>query len=98
MTIIAFVRRKKTFAHEKVATYIKSIKPKNLAIFLLVNEEAGGTNFSFVGIFPDAFKYKCDWGAICKSTNQDDFTSTTRGTKVSKKITNYTADKVTLIP
>ena len=33
MTLIAFVRRKKIFEHEKVATYIQKLKPKALCIF-----------------------------------------------------------------
>ena len=45
MTLIAFVRRKQVFAHEKVATYIQNLKPKALAIFLVANEATQGTNF-----------------------------------------------------
>jgi hypothetical protein len=98
MTLIAFVRRGQVFVHEKVAAYIQNLKPKALAIFLLANEETQGTNFSFMGIFPGTFKYKCDWGLMCKSSNQDDFTTATRGTKVPEKITDYTPDTMTLIP
>lgn len=98
MTLIAFVRRNQIFAHERIGTYIQNLKPKALAIFLVANEEEQGTNFSFIGIFPDAFKYKCDWGTICKATNQNDFITATRSTKVSEKITNYTTDTMTLVP
>jgi hypothetical protein len=98
MTLIAFVRRKQVFAHEKVATYIQNLKPKALAIFLVANEATQGTNFSFIGIFPQVFKYQCDWGAMCKVTNQNDFTTATRGTKVPEKTTDYTADTMTLVP
>jgi hypothetical protein len=44
------------------------------------------------------FKYQCDWGAMCKVTNQNDFTTATRGTKVPEKTTDYTADTMTLVP
>jgi hypothetical protein len=98
MTIIAFVRRSQIFAHELVANYIQNLKPKALAILLLVNEQSGGTNFSFVGIFPQVFKYQCDWGALGKTTSQNNFITTSRSTKVPEKTTDYTTDVLTLIP
>lgn len=98
MTLIAFVGRKQIFAHEIVADYIQKLKPKALAIYLLVNEQSSGTNFGFVGIFPQVFKYQCDWGALGKTTSQNNFITTSRSTKVPEKTIDYTTDVLTLIP
>ncbi len=96
MTLIAFVRRKKIFEHEKVATYIKRLKPKALCIFLIVSEE-NNTNFSLIQIFPECVKLKNDFGLFCKTTDQRGFIELTRSTKI-KKTDNTTDDKLTLIP
>lgn len=98
MTLIAFVRRKQVFAHEAVADYIQKLKPKALAIFLLVNEQLSGTNFSFIGIFPQVLKYQCDWGVMGKATKQNDFITISRSTKIPETTTDHTTDFVTLIP
>lgn len=94
--VVGFVRRKEIFDHVVVANYIKKVKHKAGAVYLIVNEE-NNTNFSLIGIFPDCFKYKCDWGSVCKTTTQKDFMEMERGTKV-KKSDNTTIDTLTLIP
>ena len=96
MTLIAFVRRKQIFEHEKVATYIQQLKPKALCIFLIVSEE-NSTNFSLVQLFPECVKFKHDFGLFCKTTDQRDFIELTRSTKI-KKEDNTTNDIMTLIP
>lgn len=96
MTLIAFVRRKRIFEHEKVATYIQQLKPKALCIFLIVSEE-NNTNFSLVQLFPECVKFKHDFGLFCKTTDQRDFIELTRSTKI-KKEDNTTNDIMTLIP
>ena len=96
MTIIAFVRRESIFSHEEIADYIQKLKPKALAIFLLVNEQANGTNFSFISIFPQVLKYQCDWGLMCKMTNQNDFITVSRSTKIPEFTTVQTTDIMTL--
>ncbi|MEI6281085.1 MAG: hypothetical protein WCP17_03780 [bacterium] len=96
MTLIAFVRRKEIFEHEKVATYIQQLKPKALCIFLIVSEE-NNTNFSLVQLFPECVKFKHDFGIFCKTTDQRDFIELTRSTKI-KKEDNTTNDILTLIP
>lgn len=95
MTLIAFVRRKQIFEHEKVAIYIQQLKPKALCIFLIVSEE-NNTNFSLVQLFPECVKFKHDFGLFCKTTNQKDFIELTRSTKI-KKEDNTTNDIITLI-
>lgn len=98
MTLIAFIRRRQIFAHEKVATYIQNLKPKTLGIFLVANEEAQGTNFSFIGVFPETFKYRSDWGAMCKTTNQNDFIELDLSTKIKPQMTQHTTTIPTLVP
>lgn len=98
MTIVAFVRRKSIFSHEKIADYIQKLKPKALAIFLLVNEQPNGTNFSFISIFPQVLKYQCDWGLMCKMTKQNDFITVSRSTKIPESTIVQTKDIMTLIP
>lgn len=94
--VIGFVRRQEPFDHIWVSNYIKKIKPNSGAVYLIVNEE-NNTNFSFVGIFPDCFKYKCDWGAFCKTGGQKDFVDMERST-VIKKSDCTTNDTMTMIP
>ncbi len=96
MTLIAFIRRKGIFEPEKVATYIKQLKPKAFCIFLLISEE-NNTNFSLIQIFPGYVKLKYDFGLFCKTTSQRDFIELTRGMKI-KKNDITTNDKLTLIP
>ena len=96
MTLIAFVRRKQIFEHEKVATYIQKLKPKALCIFLIVSEE-NSTNFSLVQLFPECVKFKHDFGLFCKTTKQRDFVDMTRSTKI-KLDDATTTDVMTLIP
>lgn len=96
MTLVAFVRRKEIFEHEKVATYIQQLKPKALCIFLIVSEE-NNANFSLVQIFPECVKFKHDFGLFCKTTNQRDFIELTRSTKIIKG-DDTTNDIMTLIP
>jgi len=98
MTIVAFVRRKSIFSHEIVANYIQKLKPKTLAIFLLVNEQSRGTNFSFISIFPQILKYQCDWGLMCRMSKQNDFVTTSRSTRIPEDSTVRTTDFMTLIP
>lgn len=95
MTLIAFVRRRVIFEHEKVATYIQQLKPKALCIFLIVSEE-NNTNFSMIQLFPECVKFKHDYGLFCKTTNQRDFIELTRSTKI-KKDDNTTNDILTLV-
>lgn len=94
--VVGFVRRKEFFDHKVVSDYIKKVNHKAGAVYLIVSEE-NSTNFSFIGLFPDCFKYKCDWGAMCKTTTQKDFIEMERGIKI-KKFNNTTNDILTLIP
>lgn len=96
MTLIAFVRRKRIFEHEKVATYIQNLNPKALCIFLIVSEE-NNTNYSLVQLFPECVKFKHDFGLFCKNTKQRDFVDMMRGTKI-KLDDATTTDLMTLIP
>lgn len=96
MTLIAFVRRKQNFEHEKVATCIQKLKPKALCIFLIVSEK-NSTNFSLVQLFPECVKFKHDFGLFCKNTKQRDFVDMMRGTKI-KLDEAITTDVMTLIP
>lgn len=94
--VVGFVRRQEHFDHVSVSTYIKKMNPNSGAVYLIVNEE-NNTNFSFIGIFPDCFKYKCDWGAFCKNGDQKDFIDLERSTKI-KTTNETTTDSLTLIP
>ncbi len=96
MTLIGFVRRMQFFEHERVATYIKALKPKALCIFLIVREE-NNTNISFISVYPQCVKFKCDFGSFCKTTNQRDFIELSRSTK-NKMDNNTTNDILTIIP
>jgi len=96
MAVVGFVRRKRLFDHEYVANYIKNLKPNVAAIFLLVREE-GGTNISYIQIFPECIKYKEDFGLICKRSKQRVFTKVRRGTIADKK-NHTTTDRLTLVP
>ncbi len=96
MTLIAFVRRKGIFEHERVATFIQKLKPRALCIFLIVSEE-NNTNFSLIQLFPECVKFKHDFGLFCKATDQRDFIELTRSTRIKKE--EYTTnDIMTLIP
>ncbi len=95
--VVGFVRRQQIFNHKAVADYINKINPKVGALCLIVSEE-DSTNFSFIGILPHFFKYKCHWGEMCKTTPQNDFISLERSTKLEPRITEYTNDTLTLIP
>ena len=94
--VVGFVRRQEHFDHIAVSDYIKKIKPNSGAVYLIVNEE-NNTNVSFIGIFPYCFKYKCDWGAFCRTGNQKDFVDMERSTKI-KKSDSTTNDIMTMIP
>lgn len=96
MTLIGFVRRMQFFEHERIATYIKTLKPKALCIFLIVREE-NNTNISFMSLYPQCIKFKCDFGLFCKTTNQRDFIELSRSTK-ARRDDNTTNDVLTLIP
>lgn len=95
--VVGFVRRKQIFNHEIVSDYIKNLNHKASAVYLIVNEE-NSTNFSFIGIFPDCFKYNCDWGAMCKNINQNDYIEMERASKTKPHVTKYTNDILTLVP
>ena len=62
-----------------------------------MNEE-NNTNYSFIGIYPDCFKYKCDWGKIGKSRSQPDFTTTERGIKSKIQTSGETDDVLMMFP
>lgn len=94
--VVGFVRRKEVFDHVQVAEYIKKVNHKAGAVYLIVSEE-NNTNYSFIGVFPNCFKYRCDWGSVCKTTIQNDFIETERSTKI-KESNNTTNDTLTLIP
>lgn len=94
--VVGFMRRKEVFDHVAVADYIKKVKHNAAVVYLIVSEE-NNTNLSILGVFPDCFKYKCDWGLVCKNTTQRDFVEMERGTKV-KKSDNTTSDILALIP
>jgi hypothetical protein len=95
--VVGFVRRNSIFNHKNVSEHIKKIKHKAGAVYLIVNEE-NNTNYSFIGIYPDYFKYKCNWGKKCKSSSQPDFTETERSTKIKLVTQGETTDAVTLFP
>jgi len=57
MTLISFVRRKRLFDHENVAKYIKKLKPKIQALFLIVFEE-NNTKVSLIQLYPECIKFK----------------------------------------
>jgi len=95
--VVGFVRRGGYFNHQKISEYVKTFQHKAGAIFLIVNEE-NNTNYSFIGIYPDCFKYKCDWGKIGKGSSQPDFTTTERGTKIKVTTTGETNDTLTMFP
>lgn len=94
--VVGFVRRKEVFDHVQVAEYIKKVSHKAGAIYLIVSEE-NNTNFSFIGVFPNCFKYKCDWGSMCKTTVQNDFIETERSSKI-KESDSTTNNTLTPIP
>ncbi len=95
--VVGFVRRQQFFDHVVVSNHIKKINPNAGSVFLIVNEE-NNTNFSFIGIFPDCVKFKADFGAFCKTTNQNDFVDVKRGTIVPPQNRQLTNDIVTMIP
>lgn len=98
MMVVGFVRRSTVFNHIYVSNCIKKLNPKAGAVFLIVGEE-NNTNFSFIGLFPDYFKYKADFGNFCKTINQKPFTTTRRSTKSPKIKEEMTTDDIlTLIP
>lgn len=96
MTLIGFVRRMQFFEHERVATYIRTLKPKVFYVFLIVREE-NNTNISFISLYPQCVKFKCDFGSFCKTTKQRDFIELSRSTKATMN-DNTTNDILTLIP
>lgn len=96
MTLIGFVRRTSIFDHNHVSLYIQKLKPKALCIFLLVFEE-NSTNASLIQILPECVKFKCDFGAICKYTQQRDFIKLSRSTQIKLEDAT-TTDTMTLIP
>ena len=95
--VVGFLRRKCIFNHQIISNHIKKINHKAGAVYLIVNEE-NNTNFSFIGLYPDCFKYKCDWGKKCKMSSQPDFTETERSTKIKITKNSETTDTITIFP
>ena len=96
MILVGFVRRKGVFNHKSVSDYIKKLKPKMYALFLIAFEGIG-TNVSFIELFPECIKSKEDFGLFCKTTSQRDCMEVNRGI-VAKKEDNNTDDILTFAP
>lgn len=97
MVVIGFVRRRGIFDHEYVASRIQSLNPKAGSVSIIVFEENASTNVSFIQLFPEAMKFKADFGTFCKTTSQRDFVEMRRGTKI-EKADGTTTDVLTMVP
>lgn len=97
MMVIGFVRRKGGFDHEEVASHLKDLKPMAGSVSLIVFEEQGNTNITFIQLFPEAVKFKADFGAFCKTTSQKDFIDMRRATRIVLE-DSATTDLLTMVP